>query len=245
MYAHAYRRLDLKPGIDSQEVNLVLRRGATVTVRVIGPDGQPVREAWVFGRTLLDPRLGTAPEWTGRHRGSVHDGRFELHGLDPDAEVPISFLDPKGKLGGVVNLSGKSAAGGPVTIRLEPCGAARMRVVRTDGKPFAGRLTDLTIQMVVTPGPPHSTAPDQAGLLFADEAALTTIDTVNYPTDLVTDAEGRLTLPVLIPGATYRSIDFTTAQRGKTGPTIRKEFTVKPGETLDLGDIRIEKPKPQ
>ena len=58
----------------------------------------------------------------------------------------------------------------------------------------------------------------------------------------MSDAQGRLTLPVLIPGATYRFIDYTMAVRGKTGPQLRKEFTVKPGETLDLGDIRIEKP---
>ncbi len=49
-------------------------------------------------------------------------------------------------------------------------------------------------------------------------------------------------LPVLIPGATYRIYDFTTFVRGQAGPALRKEFTVKPGETLDLGDIRIEKP---
>ncbi len=30
--------------------------------------------------------------------------------------------------------------------------------------------------------------------------------------------------------------------RDEIGPKVRKEFKVKPGETLDLGDILIEKP---
>ena len=67
----------------------------------------------------------------------MHDGRFEVHGLDPETEVPVYFLEPKRKLGGVVNLSGKSAAGGPVTVRLEPCGAAKARFV--DSRRQAGR----------------------------------------------------------------------------------------------------------
>jgi hypothetical protein len=45
----------------------------------------------------------------------------------------------------------------------------------------------------------------------------------------------------LIPGATYRIIDRTPF-RGPDGPQFRKDFTVKPGEILDLGDILIEKP---
>ena len=54
----------------------------------------------------------------------------------------------------------------------------------------------------------------------------------------VSDAEGRIAFPALIPGATYRVID-----RPRGGPpTFRKDFTVKPGETVDLGDILIEKP---
>ena len=128
--------LDLKPGIDSQEVNLVAppRR-----------DGErPGRRAgWPARPGCLDLQPGhPRSEHEGRGRsgpaaihGKVRDGRFEIHGLDPDAEVPVYFLDPKRKLGGVVNLSGKSAAGGPVTVRLEPCGAARARLVDPDGKP--------------------------------------------------------------------------------------------------------------
>ncbi len=240
IYSHAHAWLDLKPGIGSQEVNVVLRRGATVTGRVLGPDDQPIQDAWIFSRIILDPRDGPWENWTvGRH-GNVRNGRFEIHGLAPDADVPVYFLDPRRKLGGVVNLSGKSASGGPVSVRLEPCGAARARLVGPGGKPVAGRLPRgyLIFSMVVTPGPPSSTAKDQAGLPFADEGSLTAVDPVNYANELVCDADGRITLPVLIPGATYRFLDDTTP-RG-TVPHV-KEFSVKPGETLDLGDLRIEK----
>ncbi len=60
--------------------------------------------------------------------------------------------------------------------------------------------------------------------------------------DPATDAEGRITLIDLIPGALYRIIDFSTVRDPKKGPQVRKDFTVKPGETFDLGDILIEKP---
>ena len=95
--------------------------------------------------------------------------------------------------------------------------------------------------MVVTAGPSFSPANEKAGHILADEGSLAQIDPINYGKGLVTDAEGRITLPVLIPGATYRITDVTTA-RDPAGPQLRKEFTVKSGETLDLGDILIEKP---
>jgi DNA-directed RNA polymerase specialized sigma24 family protein len=56
------------------------------------------------------------------------------------------------------------------------------------------------------------------------------------------DAHGRIVFPALIPGATYRISDQTTA-RTPDGPQLRREFTAAPGETLDLGDILIEKPE--
>jgi hypothetical protein len=242
---HAYTALDLKPGMASQEINLVLRRGATMVGRVVGPDGQPVRNAWIFTRLILDPSRETARYWTGSYHGRVSNGRFAIHGLAADAEVPVFFLDPEHKLGAAVNLSVKSAAGGPVTVRLEPCGSARASLVDSDGNLIARPVRALEVTMVVTPGPARNNVPDPNGkssLLCADEYELTIIDAINYEKELAPDAAGRITLPVLIPGATYRFIDFTMFVRGQTGPEIRKEFTVKPGQKVLLGDIRIAKP---
>ena len=60
-----------------------------------------------------------------------------------------------------------------------------------------------------------------------------------------TDAEGRITLISLIPAHFYRIIDFSTVNDQDKGVQVRKEFTVKPGESLDLGEIRIDKPDAQ
>jgi Carboxypeptidase regulatory-like domain len=114
-YAHSFQSLDLKPGIGSQEVKVVLRRGATVTGEVVGPEGQPVREAWIFTRGILAPTSDATRRWNGKVHGTTHNGRFELFGLDSDTEVQVCFLEPRRKLGVAIKLSGKSAANGPVT----------------------------------------------------------------------------------------------------------------------------------
>ncbi|MEJ7639445.1 MAG: hypothetical protein WKF75_16080, partial [Singulisphaera sp.] len=59
---------------------------------------------------------------------------------------------------------------------------------------------------------------------------------------MLPDADGRLSLRSLIPGARYRISDFSTVNDPVKGVQVRKDFTVEPGETLDLGDILIEKP---
>ena len=97
--------------------------------------------------------------------------------------------------------------------------------------------------MVVTPGPTsYYYANEKTGLLSADEDDLTSVDPIDFESSLAPDPGGRITLPVLIPGATYRFIDYTTYVRGQTGPEVRKEFTVTPGQKLNLGDIRFAKP---
>ena len=245
MYLHAHAALDLKPGMASQEINPVLRRSATVVGRVVGPDGQPVRNAWIFTRLILDPTREAARNWTGGYHGKLSNGRFAIHGLAADAEVPVYFLEPERKLGAAVNLSVKSAAGGPVTVRLEPCGSARGSLVDSDGNPIARPVRERRITMVVTAGPAGNNFPnpnDKTSLPSADEYDLTIIDPINYEKEQAPDAAGRITLPVLIPGATYRFVDSTMFVRGQTGPEIRKEFTVKPGQKVLLGDIRIAKP---
>ena len=90
--------------------------------------------------------------------------------------------------------------------------------------------------MVVTPVQPFPLVKEKSSSVAVSANDLDWIDPINYENPVASDADGRVALPVLIPGATYRFIELTTI------PQVRKEFTVKPGETLDLGDILIEKP---
>ncbi len=241
-YAHAFIPCELKPGADPQEINVVLRRGMTIKARVTGPDGRPVREAQVLSRLLPQPQSMPWRLYWGEYHGDVRDGHCELHGLAPDAEVPVYFFEPKSKLGATARFSVKAAAGSPITVRLEPCGTAIGRLVDPTGKPLVGRRDPYLISMVVTPGPDrfNRAAADQ-GQLSADEDYLSRIDPADYA-DLVSDGKGRITFPALIPGATYRVFDRTPRDLGGD-PKIRQEFTARSGETIDFGDILIEKPE--
>jgi hypothetical protein len=223
------------------QINVVLRQGISAQGDVIGPDGRSVPDTWMISRVMLGPMSGAREAWRGSAHGNTRDGRCEIHGLDPDSEVPVYFLEPKNKLGATMYFSGKSASGSPLTVRLEPCVTAKARLVDPDGKPVAGFSRPWLISMVVTPGPFGGSKARIDGLLLADEARLPTVDPINYGTVPLSDALGRITFPALIPGATYRIIDRTPF-RGPDGPQHRRDFTVKPGETLDLGDILIEKP---
>ncbi len=240
-YAHAFIDCDLKSGSDSREVNVVLRRGMTVKARVVGPDGQPVREAQVFSRTITLPQPIPWRSWSGRYHGDVRNGRCEFHGLAEGVELPAFFLDPKRQIGARVQVSSK-AAGGPLTVALEPCGTASARLIDPAGKPIAGYRATYLISMVVTPGPSRrSNKEEEKSQLSADQDYLPRIDPIHYGQGIVSDNQGRVTFPALIPGATYRIYDDD--RRGDTGPQLRSEFVVRSGEALELGDILVEKPE--
>ena len=95
--------------------------------------------------------------------------------------------------------------------------------------------------MVVTPGEFSAVKARKDGTSLADE---------DYPDDDRPDqlregpsvrCPGPDRVPRVDPG---RDVSHRRPHHGRTpnGPQLRKEFTVKPGETLDLGDILIEKP---
>jgi len=242
-YANAFVAGDIKPESTGWEVNVELRRGVTVKGEVVGPDGKPVQDASMISRVVLEPYPGAYRRWRGSYQGLVRGGRFELHGLDPDNEVPVFFIESKGKLGATVNLSGKSAAGGPITVAIKPCGMARARLVGPGGNPLAGYRAASLMLMVITPGSAtfNLRTLESEGRLAAEQAVLGAIDPTNYRNGPVSDADGKIEFPALIPGATYRVIDRTMS-RGELDPQVRKEFRVESGETLDLGNVLIEGP---
>jgi hypothetical protein len=246
VYAHAFATFDPKSASASQEVSdveIALRPGVTVKGRVVGPDGQPIAEAWIFSRINLSRRAPLFRPWFGDAHGTARNGQFELHGLDPNSEIPVSFFEPKRKLGATVRLSGKATSAEPIVVKLEPCATATARLVGPDGNPLGGFSHRAIFSMVVTPGEYSPVKARKEGTLLADEGFLADIDPINYRDNQTSDAQGRTVFPALIPGATYRIVDRMS--RTPSGPQLRKEFTVKPGEKLDLGDILIERSKAQ
>jgi hypothetical protein len=241
-YWHANMAVDFTPGVESIDVPLTLRMGMTVKGTVLGPDGRPFRDAWILSHMILRPGTGARVSHGGYHNTSGRDGHFEVHGLAPDASVAVHFLDPQRKLGATAVFSGRSAAAGLFDVRLGPCGSARARIVGAGGKPFTGPLPLKALTMVVNSGLKTPVADDKAGsVAAANENDLDWIDPINYERPVAADADGRVTLAALIPGATYR---FTDRERPIRAGVVRREFTVRPGEMLDLGDILIEKTKP-
>ncbi len=235
--AHSIIPYELKAGDPPHEVSTALRPGVTMKGRVEGPDGQRVTDAFIVTALRVE---ATHPWWRGADRVEVRDGQFELHGLDPKGSSRISILDPDHEWGATIEFSGKQA-GKDLTIRLQPCGKARARFVGPDGQPLARQ--EAILEFVASPGPSQYSrrTKQQQDELTADADFLANVDRKHYWDDPRTDADGRLTMISLIPGALYRILDFSTLNKEK-GAQVRKDFTVKAGEVGDLGDILIEKP---
>jgi hypothetical protein len=167
------------------------------------------------------------------------NGEFELTGLDPEKPVTVYFLDTKNQLARIVTFSGRDFDR-PVAVSLERCGSARARFVDAEGQPFANvqfsasRRPMIELEMIADNRSPATRdagpQPDITKTLFVN------LDFEHYNT-LATDAQGVVTYPTLIPGATYRIL------AGEGAWVTKKEFVAEAGRTLNLGDITI-KPGP-
>ncbi len=226
LYPDALAHLDIKPGIPTHEVTMRLRHGVTIQGRVVGPDGAPIADAFAVSRAYTpynEHRLSFMVFNPGHvPRIRVKDGRFEVPGCDPEKPLPYYFLDLKHQLGATMEISGKSTAADPVTVRLQKCGSVRVRLVDAQGRPLVNHPADEHTYMIllITPGADWGTR----GKTNADAEFQVNLDPEHHG-KLRTGPDGRVTLVNLIPGAPYR-------YRGR-------EFTAEADKTIDLPDITV------
>ena len=94
VYADAFLAWKPKEGGESRTANITLRQGVTVKGRVVGPDDQPVADAWIVSRFHTGLRRPLFQRWLPNYHGTTRNGQFQIHGLDPATEIPVSFLEP-------------------------------------------------------------------------------------------------------------------------------------------------------
>ena len=174
IYAHSFTALDLKPGDGSQEVNPVLRAARPwldgCSARMVNPSVMPGSSARSSSIRCRDPRLAGLAAITA----SCTTAGSRSAGSPPMPRSPFISSSQQRKLGAVVNLSVKSAAGraGHRPARaLRVCPGADRRPRRQAGRETnAGpdRHDDLT------PGPARNNFPNNKAttVLSADEGRL-------------------------------------------------------------------------
>ncbi len=148
-----------------------------------------------------------------------------------DHEYPVYFLEPKRRLGATVML--KSSDDG-CTVVLHPCVAATVRYVAPDGSPKQDAYPGLHV--VMKPGGfKFNSIAQRMGEMAADADFVANLDRVNYSKGYGTDADGRVTLPALIPGATYRLL------AARKGPLrMERDFVAPATGTIDLGEFKYD-----
>jgi hypothetical protein len=223
-YPDALVKLSLQPRGEPYEVKATLRRGVTLTGRLVGPNGEAVHNAVMLCRSYIPYGYDLN---SGKGVKEISDGRFELPGCDSEKPLEVFFLAPKDHLGVHLELPAGKIGPDPLTVRLQPCGKAMARFVRKDGTPAAS-IWPVT-QLVITPG---DTVELDRTKPAADLIFLANVDREHHNSPVFqTDAQGRATFVNLVPGATHWIEG--------SGPRARfhKEFTVGAGESNPLSGM--------
>jgi RNA polymerase sigma factor (sigma-70 family) len=144
------------------------------------------------------------------------------------------MVEGKDRLGAVVDISARKAGGKPLTVQLGPCSQAEVRFVNKQGKPMQPQTW---LELVVAP------AQGEGEATLAPEVAVLAAPTHYFAQNerpMGPDRQGRLKLPALIPGATYRVRVF---KRIFGQVLADRTFTAEAGKTSKLPDIVIPEPK--
>ena len=156
--------------------------------------------------------------------------------------VYIELIDTQDGLGTAIDITAAMAADGPIIVKLQPLGSAKLRLVDGEGRPVT-RGGSANLNIVATPGPGTDYGGDsltdaERSMLAADEEIYANVDRQNYWKPRLSDRDGNLTLPALIPGTTYRIYEYT---QDKSGDAHRwRDFAVESGQTKDLGNVRVK-----
>jgi hypothetical protein len=208
MNADAYRVI--RPGLEPERLtfDLELVQGRRVSGTIVGPDGQPA--AGVRGVELIRPIRIQVEEQTGS---------FTATGIDPRIPQTLVFYQVERGLAGRIEIKG--GASEPVTVRLQPWGRLKGRLVEPEGKPLTNVFVDLT--WVDGEGKRHS------------------LSTGPLAKPVAVDGEGRFLVEGVVPGLTFR---LSVLEGGKKGPPFlilhqSDDISAKANETKDLGEMKV------
>ena len=133
VYPHGQLAIDVPKEGTPPPVEIALRKGVTLEAKIIGPDGQTVKDV-----TAMYPGIDAKliDIWNQGHEFS--DGVFRIEGADPERTYRVFFIKPEQRLGAVAELKYDPKQPGPIALKLQPTATIRGKVVNPDGSPVKG-----------------------------------------------------------------------------------------------------------
>jgi RNA polymerase sigma factor (sigma-70 family) len=194
--------------------DIELTHGRALTGTLSGPDAKPVTGAGAYGLTF--DASASRPDMlreTPLAQQVLKTDAFTALGLYTREPRTLSFVHKDRKLVGYVVVHGTET--GPLTVRLEPCGALTGRLVDAQGQPLKG--VRLRLHYPELPRP---------GFLYQD---------LEFPTD----EQGRFRVEWLLPARPHGLSVVADAKLRITlaAPEKLKNLSVTAGEVKDLGDL--------
>ncbi|MHB1561005.1 MAG: sigma factor-like helix-turn-helix DNA-binding protein [Isosphaeraceae bacterium] len=210
---HALVMLDVPNDKATSIPEIALAAGREQHIQIVGPDGKPVT-----GARILCLQVGLLREsLTGE---IIADAEWPFTNSHPGKAESIIISHAGRSLGAVIELKGDEPD--PVRVVLQPCGTVTGRLVDEEGKPRPGMRLRL-------------------GQRFRSAGQWTGTERMD---GLTTDRAGRFRIATLVPGLHY---DLEVLKKPfvpnysdqAEGYLSKNEWTVKPGETIDWGDVQV------
>jgi RNA polymerase sigma factor (sigma-70 family) len=213
------KRRDSSPG---KTMQVVLREGDPLRVRVVDPEGKPVSLATAARRSLPLPPPSISP-----FPFLVKDGEVELPECVPGRTYSVLIFDRKGRIGAAADVKATNPGEPPPTVRLERYGNARVRLLNASGRPVSGCRAYVSMWFGAARPTSLQASTDS---LRADPFLPAWLEEVYCLYGPTTDADGCVTLPAVLAGAEY-GVSFVLAD-GREFHSQR--FRASPGQTVHI-----------
>jgi RNA polymerase sigma factor (sigma-70 family) len=203
--------LEIKPDAKIVRQDIVLEHASALPIRIRDAEGKPLPGVLVAGSGPWD--------WGPGPLISCEEAECAAYQLERGMPRVMVFYHCQRHLAGMLTLKGNEKA--PVTVKLDPTGSIKGRLLDADGKPLAGVEVDVQYGQ---------------GMASAVHKA------VHRSKQIVTDSNGTFMFDELIPELKLELI-FRHGRRKFARETKPAEaaIQVKPDECRDLGAIKLQR----